>query len=161
MLVQFTDDTKVRRVENTLKQGITIQNSWWNDLGKNGMKYCKEKSIVAQWTVSNSTVALFNTLQPSHSVFVMSVFPPSLLRILGKSSFSSRNFQNLQSPSGKGRYLCTESQVVMLTTRSPRCPKGSRNSAVGSKELTTPSFLIVRVAKHWINFHWISVHCSM
>lgn len=120
--------------------------------GKKGMKYCKEKSIVAQRTMSNSIVALFNTLQPSRSIFITCVFPTLSLRMLHHSS-SSRNFQNLQFPSGKDRFLCTESQGVMLTTRSLRCPKGSRNSAVGSEKSSTSSFQIVRIDKHGTNFH--------
>ena len=38
MSVQFTDDTKVRRVENTLKQGIDIQKNWWNGVALEGFK---------------------------------------------------------------------------------------------------------------------------
>lgn len=139
MFVQFADNVTVRKVENTVKQGIRLHSSWWNGVGKKGMKYCKEKSIVAQRTMSNSIVVLFNTLQPSCSIFVMCVFPTLSLRILHQSS-SSRNFQNLQFPSGKDRFLCTESQGVMLTTRSLRCPKGSRNPTVGSEKSSTSSF---------------------
>lgn len=56
-------DPKVRRVENTLKQVIRIQNRWWNGLGKHGMKYWKEKIYCHNELY---TVALFNTSQPSY-----------------------------------------------------------------------------------------------
>lgn len=96
----------------------------------------------------------------NHRIFFMSVFPTLFLRILNKSSSSSRNMPK-PAVTFCERQAPAESQLVVLSTQILRCSKRSGNCAAGPKELGPSSFPKAKIPQHWIYTHWISVYCSL